>query len=199
MKKFEVRSLLALLLALVMVFAMASCGSTDDTLPPDSGTDPVETEPTETDPVETEPAVTEPVETEPVETEPVETEPAETEPAETEPVETEPVETEPVVVGCEHDYGTGKKVNATCQEEGYTEYTCKKCGETKKEDVVGKVDHLYMTTIITYAHCDSDGEVAKRCSFCGKCLVFSGSICQSASGCCGGQCGISGGAAFCAD
>ena len=106
--------------------------------------------------------------TEPVVTDPVVTEPAETEPAETDPVETEPAVTEPVAVECEHDYGTGKKVNATCQSEGYTEYTCKKCGETKKENVVGKVDHLYTTVTLVAATCTVDGETAQRCSFCGN-------------------------------
>lgn len=181
MKKFEVRSLLAFLLAAMMVFTLAACGDGNDTLPPDSETtDPVETDPTETDPVETDPVETDPVETDPVETdppatEPVETdppvtEPVETEPPVTEPVETDPPATEPAVTDCKHDYGSGKKVNATCQSEGGTEYTCRKCGETKLENVTPKVDHLYTTVILSTPGCVSDGESAEQCVFCGSVL-----------------------------
>jgi hypothetical protein len=53
MKKFEVRSLLALLLAMAMMFALVACGGDENTLPPDTvETDPVVTDPVETDPVE---------------------------------------------------------------------------------------------------------------------------------------------------
>lgn len=176
MKKFEVRSLLAFLLAAMMVFTLAACQDADDTLPPDSDvTEPVETEPTETDPVETDPVETDPVETDPPATEPVETDPpkqdpVETDPPVTEPAETDPPATEPVATDCEHVYGAGKKVNATCQSEGGTEYTCKKCGETKMENVTPKTDHLYVATILVNPGCESEGEAAEQCTFCGAVL-----------------------------
>ena len=172
MKKFEVRSLLAFLLAAMMVFTLAACGDGNDTLPPDSGvTEPAETEPTETDPAETDPPATEPAETDPPATEPVETDPPATEPVETDPPATEPAETDPPVTEpsvCEHKFGEGKKLNATCQQEGGTQYTCKKCGETKVENPTPKVDHLYTTMYTSYPSCTDSGSTVDVCSFCGQ-------------------------------
>ena len=174
MKKFEVRSLLALMLAAIMIFALAACGTQDDTLPPDTvETDPVETEPTEIDPVETDPAETEPVETDPVETDPPATEPAvteppATEPAVTEPKETEPKETEPEETECAHEYGRGNVVIPTCQADGYTEYTCLKCGETKKEGTTPRVGHLYVIAYSTPTSCEADGVQVSECTYCGE-------------------------------
>jgi hypothetical protein len=169
MKKFEVRSLLALLLAMAMMFALVACGGDENTLPPDTVetdpvvTDPVETDPPETDPPETDPVVTDPVETEgPEETDP-KYDPIETDPPETDPVVTEPVETEPPHV---HDFKKTSSVAATCQNEGYTEYACK-CGETKKDDIKPKSGHVYTTQIISYASCTDEGESADVCVYCG--------------------------------
>ena len=67
------KKILALLLALVLIFGLAACGAA-----------PLETMPIEILPLLTEPAETEPVAAEPVQTEPIETEPVETEPEETE-------------------------------------------------------------------------------------------------------------------
>lgn len=173
MKKFEVRSLLALLLAMMMVFTLVACGNADDTLPPETDeTEPVVTEPTETEPAETEPAETEPAETDPTETKPAETEPpkhdpVETDPPATEPAETEPAKTEPADTECAHKFGKGDVVIPTCQAEGYTEYTCTVCGETKTDSIKPKVGHLYVTTTITSASCTADGEIADVCSYCG--------------------------------
>ena len=171
MKKFEVRSLLAILMVAAMLFAFVACGGDSETLPPDSSvdaTEPVEVEPTETDPVEAEPDETEAPATEPAVTEPAATEPATTEPAETKPVETKPVETEAVVTECAHKYGSGKKVIPTCQAEGYTEYTCTECGETKKDDVLPKVDHLYVNVTLAATTCTEDGKTAEQCTYCGN-------------------------------
>ena len=171
MKKFEVRSLLALLLAVVTVLAFTACGGkVDETLPPDDTTDVVEpdvTEPDVTDP----PADTEPEETDP------KYDPIVTEPVETDPPETEPVETEPPHV---HDFKKTSTVSANCLAEGYTEYTCKTCGETKKDDVKPKTTHVYTTTIITYASCGTDGESADVCIYCGD---KKASVVIPASGC----------------
>ena len=175
MKKFEVRSLLALILALVMVLAMTACaGGTDEPASEPVATDPVETDPTETDPIETDPTETDPVETDPPEVvDPVDTDdpdetdpkydPIETDPIVTDPVETDPPETEPAHT---HNYVKGNTVAATCQQEGYTEYTCS-CGDTKKEDIKPKTDHSYKQTILSYASCTVDGEVVLSCIHCG--------------------------------
>ena len=113
MKKFEVRSLLALLLAAIMVFAMVACGGADDTLPVDDDTtDPVVTDPPATDPVVTDPPATDPVVTDP----PV-----------TDPVETDPPTVEPTVTGCTHGFGYNADVTAEVTDTGIV-YKCKACG-----------------------------------------------------------------------
>lgn len=169
MKKFEVRSLLAVLLAAMMLFAFVACDEGSETLPPDTvdTTDPTVTEAPETDPAETEPVETDPPATEPADTKPAETEPAETDPPATEPVETKPAETEPAETECAHKFGAGKVTIPTCQADGYTEYTCTKCGETKKEDVKPKVDHLYVNKTLVAATCSEAGKTADVCSYCG--------------------------------
>ena len=169
MKMFKAKSLVALLLAFVMLISLAACRKRGD-----KTTDPVDDtdEPTVIEPVVTEP----PEETTPPETVPIETEPSETtltstqspvtEPFETELVETEPVETAPL---CEHKfYPNTKRVIPTCQAEGYTEYTCKICNEKVKKDFKPIVDHLYVKQIITYPSCSCEGEEATVCTYCGE-------------------------------
>ena len=174
MKKLEVRSILALLLAALMAFSLVACGGGNDTLPPEtSDTEPVETDPPVIDPVETDPVETDPIVTDPVETDPPTTEepdetdpkydPIETDPPVTEPVETEPVETEPPHT---HEFKKTSSVAATCQNDGYTEYTCS-CGETKKDNVKPKTDHVYQWQVVTYASCTDDGERVEVCIYCG--------------------------------
>ena len=86
MKKLT--KLLALMLALALVFSLAACSSKGDAKvnPPAPGeSTPAESEPSASaKPADSEPAV------------PADTEPAETQPVETQPVETQPVETQPV-------------------------------------------------------------------------------------------------------
>ena len=173
MKKFEVRSLLALIMAATMIFALVACGGGNDTLPPDVSdseptvTEPAQTDPVETDPVQTEPVVTEPAVTEPVQTEPPVTEPAVTDPPATTPVETEPAKTEPVETECVHEFGRGVVQIPTCMADGYTEYTCLNCGETKRDSVTAKVDHLYTVEYVTVAGCEADAVQAEKCIYCG--------------------------------
>jgi len=174
MKIKQKKRFIALLAVAVLILSLAACGRgrQDGTMPPVITTPiPVETEPVETEPLETEPLETEPLETESLETEPLETEPAETEPAEpetteTEHVETEPAETEPL---CEHKfYPNAKTVIPTCKAEGYTEYTCKLCGEKVQDDFKPAVAHLYVHSIIEYASCTSNGLEAMVCTYCGE-------------------------------
>ena len=132
MKKIEVRSLLALLLAAIMVFAMVACGGADDTLPVDDDTtDPVVTDPPATDPVETDPPATDPVVTDPPATDPVVTDPPATDPVVTDPPVTEPSEptvTPPTVTGCTHGFGYNADVIAEVTDIGIV-YKCKACGD----------------------------------------------------------------------
>ncbi len=177
MKKLEVRSILTLLLVAIMAFSLVACGGGKDTLPPDTDpVDPVVTDPTDTDPVVTDPPVTDPIEPDPIVTDPVVTEepedpdetdpkydPIVTEPVETDPPVTEPVETEPPHT---HNFKKTSTVAPTCQADGYTEYACE-CGETKKDNVKPKTDHVYTWQVITYASCGQDGESAEVCIYCG--------------------------------
>ena len=81
-------------------------------------------------------------------------------------METEPAETEPV---CEHKfYNNPKHQIPTCQAEGYSEYTCKLCGEKVKQDIKPMVDHLYVHSFIEYASCTSPGLEAMVCTYCGE-------------------------------
>ena len=179
MKKFEVKSLLALLLVLIMAFAMVACG--DEVVEgPDTEpvvTDPTDTDPVDTDPIETDPIVTDPVDTDPVdpddpdetdpkydpiETDPIVTDPIEPDPGDTDPVVTEPVETEPPHT---HNFVKSDEVAATCQAAGSVTYVCE-CGETKTE-TKPKTDHSYAQTVLSYATCTVDGEVVSSCIYCG--------------------------------
>lgn len=89
--------------------------------------------------------------------------------------------TDPDVVGdCDHKGSlkrTGNKKEATCAEEGYTEYQCKKCGEIEKKPIEA-LPH-------TYGFFKSvDGKYTKEvCVVCRKVLVEdeSGAIIEDAS------------------
>ena len=43
----------------------------------------------------------------------------------------------------DHDYKLTKTVSATCQEDGYKEYTCQNCNHVKTEKTSNKIDHEY--------------------------------------------------------
>ena len=45
---------------------------------------------------------------------------------------------------CEHEFEVSEEVEATCVTDGYTEYTCTKCGTTKRENVVKAPGHKYV-------------------------------------------------------
>ena len=146
MKKFEVKSLVVMLLALAMILSLAACGKPDDTTAPSDLTDPVDTEPMDTDPMDTDPVDTDPVETDPVETDPVETDPVETDPVETDPVETDPVETDPKYDPIETDPVVTDPVET--------------------DPVVTEHIHNYKKTILAYPDCENAGEEAMVCE-CG--------------------------------
>lgn len=142
MKKIEVKSLLAMLLALTMLLSFAACGKPDETTVPSDSTDTAETDPVEIIPPETDPSEdTDPVETDP----PIVTDPAETDPKydpiETEPPVTDPIETDPVV---------------TDEPE-----------ETLPPSAGGDHEHIYRREIVVYPSCLSDGVEAMVCSYCG--------------------------------
>lgn len=64
-----------------------------------------------------------------------------------------------------HDYQS-VTVNATCTSGGYTEYTCKHCGFSYKEDGEPAIKHNYSTKTVEVS-CGSDGYVLHTCTLCG--------------------------------
>ena len=45
---------------------------------------------------------------------------------------------------CEHDFEAIKVVAATCTEQGYTLYSCDKCGENYTDDFVDALGHTFV-------------------------------------------------------
>ena len=139
MKKFNFKSLLAMVLAIMMVLSLAACGGKvvetepEETLPLAPETDPFETDPTEeTDPVEVGPAETDP------KYDPIESDPT---------VETEaPAETEAPVdpSACKHLYMYTELVLATEQTTGLAADVCAKCGDTINEVVLPVLGHYHI-------------------------------------------------------
>ncbi len=63
----------------------------------------------------------------------------------------------------QHEY-TEEVFVATCQEEGYTKYTCS-CGDTYIDDIVEKLDHEYLKEIISPT-CTMSGYTIFTCTKC---------------------------------
>ena len=170
MSKKMMRSVLAVLVALMMLVVFVACDDPADTTTPDTTdvpettTEPDETLPDETEPDETEPDETLPDETEPDETLPAETEPAETEPAETEPAETEPAETEKPGVHT-HDYAVSEAA-PTCTTPGVLTYACS-CGDFYEEVGADAIGHFYSLYETIYGNCTTTGEIIYKCDTCG--------------------------------
>lgn len=66
----------------------------------------------------------------------------------------------------EHYFVKGETVPPTCTEQGYTEYKCSQCGESKKEDYVEALGHSYKMTTKP-ATCTEMGETVYTCEVCG--------------------------------
>ena len=66
----------------------------------------------------------------------------------------------------EHYFVKGETVPPTCSEQGYTEYKCSQCGETKKEDYVEAIGHSYKMTTKPPT-CTEMGETVYTCEVCG--------------------------------
>lgn len=63
---------------------------------------------------------------------------------------------------CEHSWVYSQKVDATCNDYGYTLYTCSICGETKTEDYVNALGHDYEWKA------NNNGTHTGTCTRCGK-------------------------------
>ncbi len=66
----------------------------------------------------------------------------------------------------EHYFVKGETVPPTCSEQGYTEYKCSQCGETKKEDYIEATGHSYKKTTKPPT-CTEMGETVYTCEECG--------------------------------
>ncbi len=72
-------------------------------------------------------------------------------------------------VSCKHSYD--KVVfDPTCTTDGYTTYTCSKCGDTYKDDEIVAAGHKYDTEV-TDPTCEAEGYTTYTCSVCGDTYV----------------------------
>lgn len=139
--------------------------TTEPTQPPVTES-AVPTESSQTESAATEPPVTEPPATEPPATEPPMTPP--TEPPTIPPTEpTEPDPTEAETVPHTHNYAE-EVVEATCQSQGYTQYTCA-CGDIYRDNYTDKVKHQYVTVETVWQTLEADGYQLIECIYgCGR-------------------------------
>ena len=67
--------------------------------------------------------------------------------------------------GCKHKY-TENVVAPTCTEDGYTEHTCQKCGESYTDSETEKLGHSYESEAVA-SNCFDEGYTKHTCSSCG--------------------------------
>ena len=73
-----------------------------------------------------------------------------------------------VIKAIGHDYSE-KVVDPTCTEKGYTEHTCKNCGDTYRDSYVAEKGHNPITDYGEPATCTENGLTeGSHCSVCGK-------------------------------
>ena len=66
---------------------------------------------------------------------------------------------------CKHEY-IDEVVAPTCDTNGYTQHTCKKCDDTYKDSETAPTGHNYVDTVIE-ASCTAEGYTNHTCSNCG--------------------------------
>lgn len=75
----------------------------------------------------------------------------------------------PAALGClggTHDYVAETAVAPDrCIADGYTPYTCSKCGNTKKDNIVAKAAHNYVANVVAPT-CAEKGYTEHKCSVC---------------------------------
>lgn len=73
------------------------------------------------------------------------------------------------IVGCDsfclHIYAT-EEFAPTCEEEGYTEYTCRFCGDVYNDNIVEALGHSYKKTTVE-STCGVAGYIENKCETCG--------------------------------
>lgn len=67
---------------------------------------------------------------------------------------------------CKHKEYDVKTVAPTCTEEGYTEHTCKKCGESYRDSETSKIAHNYESELVI-SDCFEEGYTKHTCTACG--------------------------------
>lgn len=73
----------------------------------------------------------------------------------------------PVTVKCSHKY-SAKKIDSTCEEEGYTLHTCSLCQNSYKDSYTSKKEHRYGSwENVRPATCTEDGIYMRTCLDCG--------------------------------
>ena len=77
-----------------------------------------------------------------------------------------------------HDWGEGEKIyQETCTETGMMRYVCKRCGESKIEEIPKSDDHLFGDArLVTPPTADQEGVEEKVCSRCGIARTFPSEI-----------------------
>lgn len=66
----------------------------------------------------------------------------------------------------EHEYEKGRTVAPTCQAEGYTVYTCKNCGASRKADYTDRTEHDFKAVRTVAPTCQAEGYTLEECVRC---------------------------------
>ena len=66
-----------------------------------------------------------------------------------------------------HDYVSGEVVEPTCTEQGYTVYTCSRCGDNYDGDYVPASGHNYVAGEVVEPTCTEQGYTVYTCPGCG--------------------------------
>lgn len=70
---------------------------------------------------------------------------------------------------CEHIYSSSVVTPPTCTAQGYTTYTCEKCGNVYDGDYVSALGHSYSAwRVIVPASCEYPGSHTRICNVCGN-------------------------------
>ena len=71
-----------------------------------------------------------------------------------------------IKVACNHSYNSGVVTAPTCTAQGYTTYTCTKCGSSYTADYTEATGHSY-SSAVTAPTCTVDGYTTYTCGTCG--------------------------------
>ncbi len=159
-------------LAVLLCTAILLTGCAGPAVPTNPPADPT-TEPATTAPgVTTVPTVSVPPTTTPPTTPPAAvpptTVPSTTVPSTTVPPTSVPPESQPAATECAHAYETITHT-ADCENQGYTVYTCSRCGHSYTAGIVAAKGHSFSGwSVQKAASCTESGVQSRRCAVCGK-------------------------------